>query len=216
MELQKIGSHETVNNIGKTYVINGKSIYVIRTDDGSVKVGISKNVDARMKAIQCNSGKKIVDSYATGICSNAIEIESKAKEHFALKNIMGEWFSCEFDEMVNFVKSTYENNAQMDYVCNELREKEVGEMASKTVKYFHGQKEDSECPTTRMLLQTLLFLDDFGNNLLEQELYSSAEHVIKAYEIIKDSVTGETDIDLDFLFSVAKSSLHKSDVIMSG
>lgn len=72
-----------------------KSIYIMQSEYGDVKIGISKNVDKRKRTIESNRMAKITNCYKTKPCSNAHEIENAIHRFFSSKRIYGEWFSCD-------------------------------------------------------------------------------------------------------------------------
>ena len=105
-----------------------KSLYVIEFEDKSVKIGVSKNPEKRIKTIERNSGRIAMKKYISEQVSNSFEIESKLKnkfknnfvEHdgiktilicnekelaikFKNKNIKGEFYNLDFNKVVYFV-----------------------------------------------------------------------------------------------------------------
>lgn len=71
-----------------------KSIYIMQSEYGDIKIGVSKNVEKRKHAIENNRMVKITNCYKTEPCSNAYEIESTMHKRFSDEKICGEWFSC--------------------------------------------------------------------------------------------------------------------------
>ena len=85
------GGEEMKNDIPNHW----KSIYIMQSEYGDVKIGISKNVDKRKRTIESNRMSKITNCYKTKPCSNAHEIENAMHRFFSNKRIYGEWFSCD-------------------------------------------------------------------------------------------------------------------------
>ena len=68
-----------------------KSVYVFESD-GQFKIGVSKNVNARLKSIKTgNPNIHIV--YEGDAVANAYTIESMLHAHFSNYRVNGEWFS---------------------------------------------------------------------------------------------------------------------------
>lgn len=97
-----------------------KHIYVILSENGNVKIGVSKNVEKRISAIKGASGYKIKDCFVTEKCSNAFEIEKMAHEYFKEKRLFGEWFKADFKEAVDVVKSLHENFSRFSEAKQEV------------------------------------------------------------------------------------------------
>ena len=100
-------------------LLNAKHVYVLRTIDGSVKIGVSGDITTRMKNIQTASGKKIIDFYYTEKCSNSCEIESIIKKEFSHCKIFGEWFGCDYNDMKKRVIELYDDIAKFNYITEE-------------------------------------------------------------------------------------------------
>lgn len=87
---------------------NWKHVYVFLSENGNIKIGVSKNVEKRISAIKGASGYKIVDCFITEKCSNAFEIESMAHEYFKKNRLFGEWFNADFNKAVKVVKDLHD------------------------------------------------------------------------------------------------------------
>ena len=85
-----------------------KSVYVLLADDGTIKIGVSKNVLQRIGALQGASGKKIIESFCTPKCSNAYFIESIILKHYLFNKTYGEWINGNYTEVVNYTKEIFE------------------------------------------------------------------------------------------------------------
>ena len=87
-----------------------KSVYVMLSDDGNVKIGVSSNISNRISQIELC--KHIIKTFSTEMCSNAYSIESKVHEILQEHKTHGEWFNVEFDIAVNIVKNIFSSNAK--------------------------------------------------------------------------------------------------------
>lgn len=82
-----------------------KYVYVMQSASGLVKIGVSKNVSARLKSLQASSGLEIKLITTFGPLSKAIALERAAHVLLADKRELGEWFSVTADEAVKAVSS---------------------------------------------------------------------------------------------------------------
>lgn len=84
-----------------------KYLYVLLSASGLVKIGISENINRRIKEIENSSGHRIIDSFVTAKTENAQEIESLIHFHFDEHRRCGEWFDIDFREAVNVTAFAY-------------------------------------------------------------------------------------------------------------
>lgn len=91
-----------------------KSIYIMQSEYGDVKIGISKNVDKRRKTIESNRMAKITNCYKTKPCSNAHEIETAMHRYFSDKRIYGEWFSCDMGTAIQKLDNVFLRMAKFE------------------------------------------------------------------------------------------------------
>lgn len=77
-----------------------KSVYVLGFNNNSVKIGVSKNVAARIRAITTNSGLSVLNSYQTQPFEKdvALTIEKACHDNFSTRRIKGEFFNIAFVE----------------------------------------------------------------------------------------------------------------------
>ena len=68
-------------------ITNKKSIYIVKFRDGTIKIGVSKNPQQRIKIIEKNSGRITRDRYITKPVNNSFQIENKLKNKFKSNNI---------------------------------------------------------------------------------------------------------------------------------
>jgi len=83
---------------------NTKHVYVIAAENGPVKIGISKDPDARIHTLEKQSGRLISSQYVSPPHSAARYIEKAAHSHFSGARLEGEWFDVPFEEAKAFVE----------------------------------------------------------------------------------------------------------------
>lgn len=93
---------------------NWKSIYVFLAKDKKVKIGVSGDVQRRLKDIEYAAGIDIIDYFSTDLCSNPYLVEKICHEVFNDCRIFGEWFSVDFQDAVNGVKAVFDNHARFE------------------------------------------------------------------------------------------------------
>ncbi len=84
---------------------NMRSLYVIEFEDKSIKIGVSKNPDQKIKTIERNSGRIVRNKYISNPISNSFEVESKLKDKLKNDNIRGEFYNSNFNEVVYFINN---------------------------------------------------------------------------------------------------------------
>lgn len=80
--------------------LKNKYLYVLEFTNGTVKIGITKEKERRMKAISSASGMDITRSYFTGKIDNVQNLETELHRYFKDKRLNGEFFNINFDEAV--------------------------------------------------------------------------------------------------------------------
>lgn len=83
-----------------------KSVYLFYLDNGTVKIGISKNVLKRRQTISQSSGLNINIWYQTQPMpeSQALDIESRCHEHFSSYRSKGEFFRISLREASKYLQ----------------------------------------------------------------------------------------------------------------
>lgn len=94
-----------------------RKIYLIRSNDGRYKIGISKNPSKRIEQLQTGSPDilKLVDVYES---SNSSKIETALHAKYQYCRESGEWFDMSISEEVNFLLDC----KKIDKSINLLRE----------------------------------------------------------------------------------------------
>lgn len=91
-----------------------KHIYAMLANDGRVKIGTSKDVSERVMSIEHSKEVKVMDVFKTEMCSNPFTVEKLCHDLFGEKRVFGEWFSIDFDEAVDGIKTIFEKYAKFE------------------------------------------------------------------------------------------------------
>lgn len=80
-------------------------VYVLQMENGTVKIGRSKQLEKRKKVLENSSGLKIINEWCTKkmFRQDASKLETKAHKHFSLNKKRSEYFCIDFYEAVNFL-----------------------------------------------------------------------------------------------------------------
>lgn len=162
---------------------NLKRVYVLKSSNGNVKIGVSVNVEQRKNYFISGSGYDIIDCYFTKPCSNAFEIEKLVHEYLCDYRMKGEWFSCNFDKAIKFTESIFTNFARFkkkedhtvenmialtginqindEAKSNIVNSTSAGEVAS-LIKNVRIAMERQNSPSVKVAQQTELLLKHFG------------------------------------------------------
>lgn len=84
--------------------LKNKYLYVLEFTNKTVKIGITKEKEKRMKAICSASGMNIVRGYFTEKIDNVQKLETELHRHFRYARLNGEFFAISFEEAVEEVK----------------------------------------------------------------------------------------------------------------
>ncbi|WP_336709811.1 MULTISPECIES: GIY-YIG nuclease family protein [unclassified Cedecea] len=98
-------------------------VYVMESDAGLIKIGVSKNVSARRKSLQCASGVEIKVAAKFGPLKKAVGLERASHKFFAEKRLHGEWFSVSAEEAISAIdnlKSKFVTAEDSAHVSSEL------------------------------------------------------------------------------------------------
>lgn len=108
-------------------LVNGKSVYVFKANDGTCKIGVSNNVELRKNTISNQSGKTIVDLFYTDKCSNSYKIETFIHDMFSEKRLKGEWFAIDFNLVCEEIKKAYKKLSTKEYFYEDNKTVDVFE-----------------------------------------------------------------------------------------
>jgi hypothetical protein len=81
------------------------SLYLI-TDGELTKIGISNNLQSRLKSLQAGNGRELLVLFSVEL-ENAFEIEQKLHKKFREKRLVGEWFSLTLSDIA-IIKNEFE------------------------------------------------------------------------------------------------------------
>ena len=94
--------------------------------NGTVKIGHSGNLRARVAKIECQTGLRVHDLYFTLSIARetARKIEWACQKKFSSQRMEGEFFNCAFDEICglidSFVKVELEGNDQLLKIADRM------------------------------------------------------------------------------------------------
>lgn len=126
-------------------------VYVLQSQDGTVKVGCSAMPEGRAKTIEAQSGKKIIKKYVTDKCSNHFEVESVAHKTLSKYRLMGEWFGCDFEVAVSAVCEAFATVAKFNFEDSQKSQKENEKFAEELVRAFYPELfEDESKPSDKL------------------------------------------------------------------
>lgn len=80
-------------------------VYAIRSEAGLIKIGVSRNVTARIRNLQCAHGQPLKLVYRG---PGNFRLEASLHAHYASARVMGEWF----DDKDHNITKTVESVAQ--------------------------------------------------------------------------------------------------------
>ena len=80
-------------------------VYILRSGNtNNFKIGVSKNIENRIKQLQTGAGIELELIYKSMICSNAFSIEKDVHKHFEEYRTFGEWFKINPTIVINFLE----------------------------------------------------------------------------------------------------------------
>lgn len=91
-------------NEGKTKL---KSVYIAEFSDETVKIGVSYDVQSRIKQLSCQKGFNVIRYTKTQPIVNAEQIERELHKHFANYRLKGEYFGCKYEDVTNYINDIY-------------------------------------------------------------------------------------------------------------
>lgn len=85
---------------------NSCCVYVIVATSGAVKIGITSNVDTRLKELQTGNHEQLSVLYKLEVANRTIAtaIESLLHDRYARHALRGEWFSVDADRLVEDIR----------------------------------------------------------------------------------------------------------------
>jgi len=103
----KDGFIEVLNNSTcREKTIDKKSVYCGLFNDGTIKVGVSKSPNERLKSISNSSGRAISEYFISEPIVNFLIIEKHTLRRFNKSRVNGEWLSsdADYNEVIDYIK----------------------------------------------------------------------------------------------------------------
>lgn len=147
--------------------VNAGKVYVIQSLTGLVKVGCSKDVERRKRAIENSSGTKILKVWDTEECSNYFQVERESHKVIHEFRIIGEWFNCSFDVAVFAVAESFEKFAEFNFVTDEDEEKQVNESLEKLERLLYPEHFEEEDPYDMIDLDSWIPVETDEKDILD-------------------------------------------------
>lgn len=116
--------HEQTLNVEKTYDENIYN-YVMKNENGLVKIGISCDVDCRQNTLEHASGYKIADVFFIKPKKKASLVENELHKFFKKQRKLGEWFYISFDEAVKKTKELADKEWECPADKNETKDEKI-------------------------------------------------------------------------------------------
>ena len=96
---------EALKDILPERIYQRQFVYIISNDDNDyIKIGVSKNVNKRLKQLQTGSWTKLTLLYKSIICSNAFNIESIIHTKLKQYKVQGEWFDTSLNQVIDLLE----------------------------------------------------------------------------------------------------------------
>ena len=84
-----------------------KSVYIMESDEGLVKIGISNDCFRRKEEIEKIFGTNIKKIYFTPLCNCAFQIETSLHDYFYAEWVKGEFFSTTYNKAAEILGEIY-------------------------------------------------------------------------------------------------------------
>lgn len=79
-------------------------VYILRSEEGPVKIGISLKPEKRINEVGLASGREFVEVYVSPPLENYAELEKIMHFHFREVRLPGEWFAVKFEDAVSIAE----------------------------------------------------------------------------------------------------------------
>ena len=162
-------------------------------DDGTVKIGIARDVSQRIKTIQRENGTQVLKQYSSKVIDEklATEIESKCHAAFEDKRAHGEYFNISFEEGCAELNKY---SAEIDAANSEIEKMlnmRTGSYQSKVKPLDNPKIEDFTKREKVEILLKLLNLPNLPFNLRNQMVRHVDLIISDEFEKILDNYTAE-------------------------
>lgn len=98
-----------MNEDKKAPSLKDKYLYALEFTNGTVKIGITKENERRMKAISSASGMDITRSYFTDKINHVQNLETELHRYFKDNRLNGEFFDIPFEDAVKEIRMRVEH-----------------------------------------------------------------------------------------------------------
>ena len=122
-----------------------EQIYILKRDDGLIKIGRSINAEYRVDSIASIGGFKVESTFYSAPCSNGSVIEKNMHNHFKKYRVKGEWFDVDFSECVNYLQSVYAKHADTEIKYSNMIELEDIDRIFKRNEEIPSYKKEDMC-----------------------------------------------------------------------
>jgi Rha family phage regulatory protein len=97
---------EQIRNVLPETESKRQYVYIIGNEDNSyIKIGVSADVEKRLKQLQTGSWTNLFLIYKSMVCSNAFDIEKNIHNKISSEKVRGEWFEIEVSEAIKLIES---------------------------------------------------------------------------------------------------------------
>jgi len=181
-----------------TSMIGYGYLYVAKFNSGLVKIGITRNPKKRIMTLENGSGFHVTEVALSKPHTNYRDNESITLSYFSSKNVVGEWFSAKFNEVVEFTDTlNFLVESEKDY--NERIETAKNDLAVKIDNLISHVKSSIGGYTRKTITSTELSDEDGYNGY--KGIYSF------------DSITMEFDIFVGLIQTCFNKCKHKEHYI---
>lgn len=142
------------NSNGKEVIYN----YVMKNENGLVKIGISHDVEFRKRTLENAGGYYIPYVYKTISKIRAFDVESMLHDYFSLDRKLGEWFEINYDEAV---KKTIEFSKLEKFDKTEKSDKQNNKLD--LIYYLNALQGCTDDMEDYLVLSSVLRRDDIDS-----------------------------------------------------
>ena len=96
---------EIVRDILPTIPATRNFVYILsNSENGFLKVGVSNNVEKRIKQLQTGSWATLSMEYKSMVCSNSFNIETAVHQKLVDQRVRGEWFDVDLETAMSLIE----------------------------------------------------------------------------------------------------------------
>lgn len=113
-----------------------KSVYIIESSTGEIKIGITKCINARISSFKTNSTLDFKVLYLSEKISNALEIEKMLHLKYDKHKMRGEWFKLNKDTLLKEVSELVEKHGEIRLLTKEYVERKSEEFKESMDNFY--------------------------------------------------------------------------------